>query len=81
VVETIQPAYCRLYRLLSGRSILRLKLSVRPTTEPSVKEILAEGKFTVPPFLWSRDEYLGCKTTKYPKERATKRRELLVAVG
>ena len=48
---------------------------------PTVKEILAEGKFTFPPFVWSRDEYLGWNATKYSKERGIKRRELLKAVG
>lgn len=48
---------------------------------PTVKEILAEGKFTFPPFIWSQDEYLGWNATKYSKERGTKRRELLKVVG
>jgi len=48
---------------------------------PSVKEIVAKGKFTFPPFQWSRDEYLGWNATKHPKERGIKRRELLQAVG
>lgn len=48
---------------------------------PTVKEILAEGKFKFPPFVWSRDEYLGWNATKYPKERGNKRRELLAVSG
>jgi hypothetical protein len=46
---------------------------------PSVKEILAKGKFTFPPFLWSRDEYLGWNATKHPKERGKKVRRLVAA--
>jgi hypothetical protein len=48
---------------------------------PSVKEILAKGKFTFPPFLWSRDEYLGWNATKHPKERGRKERRLLSPSG
>jgi len=48
---------------------------------PTVKEILDEGKFTFPPFVWSREEYLGWNATKYPKERGSKRRELLEVIG
>ena len=42
---------------------------------PSVKEILAEGNYTFPPFKWNIDEYFGWDNTKYPKERGEKKRE------
>lgn len=48
---------------------------------PTVKDILANEKFTFPPFVWSREEYLGWNATKHPKERGTKRRELLAVMG
>lgn len=48
---------------------------------PTVKEILAEGKFSFPLFVWSRNEYLGWNATKYPKERGSKRRELIEVIG
>jgi hypothetical protein len=47
----------------------------------TVKQILAEGHFTFPPFTWSRDEYLGWTATKHSKERGTKKRQLLETQG
>jgi hypothetical protein len=42
---------------------------------PSVKEILADGYYKFPPFIWNLNEYVGWEKTKYSKERGEKRRE------
>ncbi len=42
---------------------------------PSVREILAEGDYKFPPFLWSLPEYFGWVNTKYDKSRGEKKRE------
>ena len=42
---------------------------------PSVKEILADNKFTFPPFVWDLNEYVGWQKTKWEKERGEKKRE------
>jgi hypothetical protein len=41
---------------------------------PDVGEILFEGEFKFPPFVWNRDEFLGWQNTKYDKERGKKER-------
>ena len=42
---------------------------------PSVPEILSNGEYTFPPFIWNINEYLGWVQSKYPKERGEKKRE------
>lgn len=42
---------------------------------PSVREILMEGNYTFPPFIWNGPEYKGWIETKYDKERGEKKRE------
>jgi len=41
---------------------------------PSVKQILATGRYTFPPFIFDKQEYDGWEKTKWPKSRGIKQR-------